>query len=52
MKKNIILNFCPTGVNPTKELTPYVPITPEEIAEQTYEVYKLGVSMVSYTCQR
>lgn len=44
--KKIILNFCPTGVNPTKEITPYVPITPEEIAEQTYQVYQLGVSMV------
>lgn len=44
--KNIIINFCPTGVNPTKNITKYVPITPEEIAEQTYQVYKLGVSMV------
>lgn len=44
--KNIIINFCPTGVNPTKNMTKYVPISPEEIAEQTYQVYKLGVSMV------
>lgn len=46
MKKNIIINFCPTGVKPTKNMTKYVPISPEEIAEQTYQVYKLGVSMV------
>ncbi len=44
--KKILINFCPTGVNPTKKMTPYVPISPEEIAEQTFEVYKLGVSMV------
>lgn len=46
MKKNIMINFCPTGVNPTKNMTKYIPISPEEIAEQTYQVYKLGVSMV------
>lgn len=44
--KKILINFCPTGVNPTKKMTPYIPISPEEIAEQTFEVYKLGVSMV------
>ena len=27
-------------------MTKYVPISPEEIAEQTYQVYQLGVSMV------
>ena len=44
--KNIIINFCPTGVIPTKELTPFVPITPEEIAEDTYAAYILGASIV------
>ena len=44
--KNIIINFCPTGVNPTKKMTQYVPVTPEEIAEDTYQAYKLGASIV------
>jgi 3-keto-5-aminohexanoate cleavage enzyme len=44
--KKIIINFCPTGVNPTKEMTPYVPIQPSEIADDTYEAYKLGASIV------
>ena len=44
--KNIIINFCPTGVNPTKELTSFVPITPEEISDDTYKAYMLGASIV------
>jgi 3-keto-5-aminohexanoate cleavage enzyme len=31
---------------PTKGETPYVPTTPEEIANDTYEAYKLGASIV------
>jgi len=41
-----ILNFTPTGLIPTKEMTPYVPITPEEIAQQALEAADLGVNMV------
>jgi uncharacterized protein (DUF849 family) len=41
-----ILNFTPTGLIPTKEMTPHVPITPEEITEQVLEVADLGVNMV------
>ena len=41
-----ILNFTPTGMIPTKEMTPYVPITPEEIVNQVSEVATLGISMV------
>ena len=44
--KNIIINFCPTGVNPKKTDTPFVPITPEEIADDTYSAYMLGASIV------
>src|SRR4030065_2765354 len=42
----VILTLAPTGMIPTKDMTPYVPITPEEIAKDTYEAYKLGVSIV------
>src|SRR4030065_2143478 len=31
---------------PMKKDTPYVPITPQDIAKETYEAYKLGVSVV------
>ncbi len=47
MKHNkIIINFCPTGMIPTKELTPHVPISPQEIIEQTHEAYELGITIV------
>lgn len=44
--KKFILNFTPTGMIPTKQMTPYVPITPQEIVNQVSEVAPLGVSMV------
>lgn len=30
---------------PTKEITPFVPITPSEIIEQTHEAYELGITI-------
>ncbi len=44
--KNIILNLCPTGIIPTKKLNNNVPIFPDEIAEDVYKCYQLGVQMV------
>ena len=41
-----ILNFAPTGLIPTKEMTPNVPVKPEEIVEQTLEAAELGANMV------
>lgn len=46
MKKKFILNFTPTGLIPTKAMTPEVPLSPEEIVEQVLEVAALGVNMV------
>lgn len=46
LKKKFILNFAPTGVIPTKEMTPYVPITPDEIVEDVLNVADLGITMV------
>jgi uncharacterized protein (DUF849 family) len=46
MKRKFILNFTPTGLIPTKEMTPKVPLSPAEIAEQVLEVAALGVNMV------
>ena len=42
----LIITLAPTGMIPTKESTTYVPITPEDIAKDTYEAYKLGASIV------
>jgi 3-keto-5-aminohexanoate cleavage enzyme len=42
----LIITLAPTGMIPTKTETPHVPITPEEIAQDTYEAYKQGVSIV------
>jgi len=46
MTPKIIINFCPTGMVPTKEMTPHVPISPEEIIEQTHEAFELGITIV------
>ncbi len=42
----LIITLAPTGMIPTKKETVHVPITPEEIAEDTYQAYKLGASVV------
>ena len=42
----LIITLAPTGMIPTKNQTPYVPITPNEIANDTFEAYKLGASIV------
>lgn len=44
--KKFIFNFTPTGMIPTKEMTPHIPITPEEIVNQVSEVADLGINMV------
>lgn len=40
-----IINFCPTGMVPTKALTQYVPIHPNEIIEQVHEAYEIGITI-------
>ncbi len=41
-----ILNFTPTGMIPTREMTPHVPITPAEICEQVLEAAELGAGLI------
>jgi uncharacterized protein (DUF849 family) len=43
---DLIINFTPTGMIPTKEMTPYVPITVEEIVEDVHQAVDIGISMV------
>jgi len=42
----LIINLAPTGMIPTKEMTPYVPVTPAEIIEDVLQCAPLGVSIV------
>lgn len=45
MKKKIVVNFCPTGMVPQKKNTPHIPISPQEIIEQTHEAYEIGITI-------
>ncbi|MGL5436070.1 MAG: 3-keto-5-aminohexanoate cleavage protein [Lachnospiraceae bacterium] len=45
LSNKVILTVATTGAWPTKEITPYVPIDPEEIAEEVYACWKAGASV-------
>lgn len=45
MRKTII-NFTPTGMLPMKTDTPHVPISVDEIVEDVYKAWELGITMV------
>ena len=40
-----IINFCPTGMVPTKAHTPHVPVSPEEIIEEVHQADELGITI-------
>lgn len=42
----LIVNFTPTGMIPTKEMTPFVPIKVAEIIESVHEATEIGITMV------
>jgi len=42
----LIINLAPTGMIPTKEMTPYVPVTVQEIIEDIHEAVEVGITMV------
>ncbi|MCC6282208.1 MAG: 3-keto-5-aminohexanoate cleavage protein [Saprospiraceae bacterium] len=42
----LIVNFTPTGMVPTKAMTPHVPISVSEIVEQVHEACELGITLV------
>jgi len=46
MNENFILNFTPTGMIPTKAMTPNVPLQPAEIIEQVCEAAELGANLI------
>ncbi|MFN2433322.1 MAG: 3-keto-5-aminohexanoate cleavage protein [Gemmatimonadota bacterium] len=43
---DLIINFCPTGMVPTKQMTPHVPISPEEEIEDCCRALELGAAIV------
>ena len=43
---DLIVNFAPTGMIPTKEMTPHVPVAPAEIVEDVFRAWEVGITMV------
>ena len=43
---DLIVNFTPNGMIPTKRLTPHVPISVAEIVEDVHRAVELGITMV------
>jgi 3-keto-5-aminohexanoate cleavage enzyme len=41
-----VINFTPTGMIPTREMTPHVPLTVDEIVEDVHEAWEVGITMV------
>ncbi len=44
--KDLIINFTPTGMIPMKEMTPFVPISVNEIIEDAHKAIELGITMI------
>lgn len=42
----LIINLAPTGMIPTKEMTPHVPVTVQEIIEDVHQAVEVGITMV------
>lgn len=42
---SIVINFCPTGMVPTKAMNYSIPISPNEIIEQTHQAYEIGITI-------
>ncbi len=41
-----IINFTPTGMIPTRAMTPHVPLSVNEIVEDVHRAWELGITMV------
>ncbi len=42
----VVVNFCPTGMIPTKAMTPHVPVSPAEVVDDACRALELGVAIV------
>jgi len=45
-RHGVIVNFCPTGMVPDREMTPHVPIAPEEIVADVADCVARGANIV------
>jgi uncharacterized protein (DUF849 family) len=43
---DLIVNFTPTGMVPTKAMTPHVPVAVSEIVEDVHAAWDVGITMV------
>lgn len=43
--QDLIVNFTPTGMVPTKAMNPHVPISVQEIIEEVHQAYELGITI-------
>ena len=43
---DLIVNFTPTGMIPTKQMTPHVPVSVPEIVEDVHRAVEIGITMV------
>ncbi|NJN64555.1 MAG: 3-keto-5-aminohexanoate cleavage protein [Acidobacteria bacterium] len=43
---DLIVNYTPTGMIPTKSMTPHVPVRVREIVEDVHQAVELGITMV------
>ncbi len=46
MSDKLIINFTPTGMIPTKKMTPHVPVSISEIVEDVHRATEAGITMV------
>lgn len=42
----VVINFTPTGMLPTKRMTPHVPISARQIIEDVHKATEIGITMV------
>lgn len=45
MSRKVIITIAPTGNVPTKQMTPHVPVTVQEIVDHVYECWQEGASI-------
>ncbi|UCH15535.1 MAG: 3-keto-5-aminohexanoate cleavage protein [Bacteroidales bacterium] len=46
MAEKLIIDFTPTGMIPTKTLTPHVPVSVSEIVEDVHQAHQIGITKV------
>jgi len=45
-KKDLIINFAPTGMIPEKKMSPHVPVSVSEIIEEAHQAVEIGITMI------